>query len=87
MFGKPRLQARTLLRCLSWFPKAVVNVPELLYDIKGLEFFGFPIPDVFAIVYTPPLRNPCKIKKAHFFTFGDNFNIATAHPLSSGNKI
>ena len=54
MFGKPRVRAQTLLRCLSWFPKAVVNVPELLYDIKG--YFGFPIPDVFAIVYTPPLN-------------------------------
>ena len=56
MFGKPRVRARTLFRCLSWFPKAVVNVPELLYDIKGKEFFGVPIPDVFTIVYTPPLN-------------------------------
>ena len=52
----PRVRVRTLLRCLSWFPKAVVNVPGLLYDIKGKEFFGVPIPDVFAIVYTPPLN-------------------------------
>ena len=56
MFDVPRVRAQTILRCTSWFLSAVVNFPELLYDINGKEFFGVPIPDVFAIVHTPALN-------------------------------